>query len=426
MNEIEPSGDEAPEKALSLSEKIRQQMERESGLEEIEVTTPEGITKFFPEFSIDQINLKHVAPETPTPEEDQFIGEYVRRIKEVIPHYLNEFGADGITIGVSGGIDSTLSLKLCSDALREKDDNRVLRGVTFGRIPKDDFVRLPEITKEEIEQLAKTSGSSQHELVDLYWASRLHQDNPDLYNYSWEYYDISDVYNNLSEKIGHQDPFASKELLIRIQALMINQVTQEKNHVYFGTTNRSENLLGALTIGGPWGYLPLQSELYKTETYYAAKKIHVPHQFILRRAVNSALGEYDDKLYGGKTGLKGEQFFRVIDPVLYLYDQGYNVEEAAKITGHDPGFIKAVYQRVINNTERRFPRGIIVDQDVIKTENAYYGIDIVSSGELKSTFVDNRNKMMGETQPNPVVDKWQDISPVLKEGRRKTFKDINK
>lgn len=403
---------------------LKEQLTKEAALEDVKVEHEPSITKFFPEFGIEDINTKFVTPELPPEPEKKFIEQYAQRIKKAIVAYLDDFDMKGATIGISGGIDSAMCLKLTSDALRESGVEKELKGVTFGKITREQFEKLPELQMSEIKQLAESSGSSMHELVDLYWASRLHQDYSDLHNYSWEYIDIKEPFRALSETLKHKNIFANKELLMRLQALMINQVVQENDHMYFGTTNRTENLLGALTIGGPWGYMPLQDGLYKTETYYLAKEIGVPSQFIRRRAINAAIGDYDDHLYGGKSDLKGLDFYRIVDPILFLYDKEYTAEKAAELSGHDIKFVKAIYQRVLNNSDRRYPRHVVIDPEIEESEAAYYNFNLVKGGqEERSRFVDQRKKVMGTDEDN-LSEKWEDISELMTEGRSLTFKEL--
>lgn len=173
--------------------------------------------------------------------------------------------ANGVVIGLSGGIDSTLLLKLCTEALGKKR--------TFGVFMPETEADISGTIKQYVEKLGV-----QHEVVPI---------KPIADAYS-RYGSVSDK----REVIGN--------LKARIRMSLLYSRSNAANLVVMGTGNRSELLTGYFTKYGDGGvdYLPI-GDLYKTQVWELAKHLDLPEPIITQPpSADLWAGQTDEKELG--------------------------------------------------------------------------------------------------------------------------------
>jgi NAD+ synthase len=196
--------------------------------------------------------------------EDREIG----RITDMIREVLEESGADGLVVGVSGGVDSAVSLALCA---RAAGPSRVLG------------LLLPSaVTRREDMEDARDLCRS------LSVPSRTEEIEP--------------VLRAFAPQRGRQEsPYVRGNLAARIRMTTLYRTANREHLLVCGTSNRSEYLLGYFTkYGDAAADLQPILHLYKEEVYRLAAALGIPDR--IRNKVPSA-GLWPGQSDEGEIGL---------------------------------------------------------------------------------------------------------------------------
>ncbi len=229
-----------------------------------------------------------------------------------ITKFIRDFSRKkNVVIGVSGGLDSSVALKLCVDSLGKE---RVLA------VHMPDKVTPPQDT-EDAKNLARDLG------VEL----RL--------------IPIDNFVNIFEESLRIKDEKTIANLKARIRMLILYTIANEENRLVCGTSNKSEILVGYFTKYGDGAsdFMPL-GDLYKTQVRMLAERIGIPEN-IMRKKPSAALlpGQFDEEelgfeyslldriLYGIELGLKNEDIARYLQIDLSIVEK---VEEMHRSSRH--------------------------------------------------------------------------------------------
>lgn len=139
----------------------------------------------------------------------------IERIENFIRDYVDKAGSEGLVLGMSGGLDSSVVAALCSRALGEK--NKVL-GLC---LPEDENFNQRNI--DHAEQVAN------------------------IFNIDFKIIDISKIIRNFFVDIPIfriENKIANGNLKARIRALTLFYYSNVLNHLVVGTTDKSEMMLG--------------------------------------------------------------------------------------------------------------------------------------------------------------------------------------
>jgi NAD+ synthase len=193
---------------------------------------------------------------------------YTRIVSE-IEKYFKENGFKQAVLGVSGGIDSALTLKLLTDALQAENVTGLI---------------MPEhgVTKDENILHAKR-------LCDFLGAKKftipINKYLLDLLQLPWKPSDL-----------------AQMNVKARLRAIILYNYANTNNALVVGSSNKSELLLGYGTKFGDLAadILPL-GDLYKTDVYALAEHIGLPKE-IIEKAPTAELkkGQTDEQDLGAK------------------------------------------------------------------------------------------------------------------------------
>lgn len=193
------------------------------------------------------------------------------RPEDVIIHFLSEklrkTGAEGYVVGVSGGIDSAVVLKLATKAVGK---DKVLALMMPERdSPKDDL-RLGE-------SLCESEGV-RYEIIDI---SAM----------------VDAFRKALSAKVGKS---GLGNVKARTRMMLLYHYAGTEKRLVLGTSNKSELLIGYFTKYGDGGAdLEPIGDMYKTEVRIMAARLDVPKE-ILDRQPSAGLwkGQTDEKEIG--------------------------------------------------------------------------------------------------------------------------------
>ena len=223
-------------------------------------------------------------------------------IQGFISNSVTNAQADGVVIGLSGGVDSTVAVNLAAKALPRE---RILA------LSLPDYQITPKKDIDDVESIAKNLGI---ELRSI---------------------EITDIYNSFLKHL-EKDKIVEGNLKARIRMSLIYYHSNLHNKIVIGTGDRSEILLGYFTKYGDGGsdILPI-GDLYKTQVRILGRHLKVPEQ-ILEKESSPYL--WENQTAEEEIGLPYEK----IDKILYLlYDRNKTPEEVGRITG-DSSAVKKV------------------------------------------------------------------------------------
>ena len=214
-----------------------------------------------------------------------------RIIKKFIQTRVNEAGAKGVVIGLSGGIDSATTLALAVSAL----GNEKVYGLI---LPSHDSESITIATNH-----AETLGVKTKKI------------------------DISSIvkaYKDGSDTFSHR--LAEGNLNSRIRMTLLYGESFVSNFLVAGTSNKSELLLGYYTKWGDGAsdFLPI-GDLYKSQVYLLADLLDIPIE-IIQRPPTAELweGQTDEADLGMN--------YRELDVILEMIENFSSVEKISSTT----------------------------------------------------------------------------------------------
>ena len=215
-------------------------------------------------------------------------------ITEFIKQKVSEANTDGIVVGLSGGIDSTLSAYLACEALG-KDK-------VFGII------------------MPSTTTPTEDKLHGIEIAQKLGIDYKEIA--------IDSILNEyLSMTQLEEDELSIGNLKARIRMTIIYYYANAKNYLVSGTGNKSEILIGYFTKYGD-GACDIEpiGDLYKNDVYELAKFLNVPQEIVEKPP---RAGLWNNQTDEEEIGMS----YDLIDQILYLYTEKdmKNTEIAEKL-----------------------------------------------------------------------------------------------
>lgn len=231
--------------------------------------------------------------------------------------YVHKNGFKGVLLGLSGGIDSSLTLAIAADALGKENitafslPSRYTSNLSLNLINQQ--IQLLPVTLEEIS-------------IEPAFDS---------------------VLSSLKGTFHNMPPDAAEEnLQARIRGIMLMAISNKKGKLLLTTSNKSETAMGYATLYGDMagGYSPLK-DVYKTLIYklvsYRNNLSPVIPQGIIDRAPTAelALNQKDQDSLPP---------YEALDTILDLYiEKLYSVEEIMQ-----RGFDKAIIHQVIKNLHK--------------------------------------------------------------------------
>jgi NAD+ synthase len=240
-----------------------------------------------------------------------------RRIQHFISDRVKEAKANGIIIGLSGGIDSTVTAHLAAATL-----------------PKEKVIGLilpvNKITpKKEVEDAKETA---MHLGINI------------------KYVDISNILNSYMMHL-EKGSLAEGNLIARIRMSLLFYYANLTNRLVMGTSDRSEILIGYFTKYGDGGsdLLPIGG-LYKTQVRELGRYIGVPEK-IIEKASSPHL--WTNHFAESDIGFP----YEIIDRILYLWkDRRIDLDEVSHIIGNSEAVQSVFKMNQKSQHKREFPK----------------------------------------------------------------------
>lgn len=261
---------------------------------------------------------------------------------EFISDVVDEANADGVVVGLSGGIDSTVTTKLAIEALgtdavyglvlpaaTSTDANTVdgqdvanKFGINFRTID------IQPIVDELTEAMTKD-----------YWLRKVVPLSSDTRKI------LSDP---VEDRDGYEMAVGNAAARIRMMALYFEANT--RSQLVLGTGNRTELLLGYFTKYGDGGVdlLPI-GDLYKTDVKRLAQYLDIPSEIIEKPPTAGLLeGQTDERELGAP--------YETIDAILRnIVDEGRSVERTANELEVDQSLVAHFAEMHRSSEHKRAP-----------------------------------------------------------------------
>jgi NAD+ synthase len=235
-------------------------------------------------------------------------------IESFIRSKVEECGASGVVLGLSGGIDSAVVAKLCAQALgRKKVLALVMPAGPFDKAAVADAV---------------------------YFAKKL--------GIVYRVIDVAPIVGSFRAAVkGRGSRTSTGNMVSRARMVVIYYHANSMGLLVMGTGNKSELLMGYFTKFGDGGadYLPL-GDLYKTQVRELAKELRIPGK-IIRKMPTAGLweGQTDE----GEMGIK----YGTLDKILYGLELGLDEAEIHERTGIPRREVERLHERVRRAAHKR-------------------------------------------------------------------------
>jgi NAD+ synthase len=237
-------------------------------------------------------------------------------IHQFLRAHVEEAGAAGVLIGLSGGIDSALCARLARDALGPERTHALL-------LPD---VLFPAALRQEVAEYARQLGISCR-VVEI--------DGPEA------------GFRSLFPEVTDRVTWGNVKARVRMISLYL--VAREQHLLVVGTGNKSELLMGYFTKWGDGGVdlLPI-GDLYKTQLRELAARLELP-KAVQERAPTAGLweGQTDEE----ELGLP----YSELDQILFGLEQLRTAEEIAQATRLPLERVRRVEATVERTRHKRRP-----------------------------------------------------------------------
>ena len=204
--------------------------------------------------------------------------EAVTVITDFIGNYVEKAGAEGVVVGLSGGVDSALVALLCKKALGRERVHCIFLPETA----------TPDKDREHYSLLVKKFGLKNRSM------------------------DISGLVESIKkEALVEPDEKTLANVKARFRMLLLFEYANMNKYLVCGTSNKSELLVGYFTKYGDGG-VDIQpiGDLYKTQVFKLAEHLGIPKEIVSKPPTAGLwLNQTDEK----EIGLP----YSVLDQILY-------------------------------------------------------------------------------------------------------------
>ena len=239
--------------------------------------------------------------------------EITKKIQTGLVQKCNDSNKDGVIIGLSGGIDSSVLAYLCANSIKAK---------TLALVMPDSKISPNDETEDAIK------------IVD---ALELNYKLLDINSIHKEYYNVLEP-NDLS--LGN--------LRARIRKNILYYYANSKNLLVLGSSDKSEFNIGYFTKFGDGAadLLPIVS-LYKTQVREIAKELGVPTNIITKKSSPNLWPNHVAETEIGAT-------YEEIDCILYcILDRKMSINETINQTKIEKETVEKIYQLYKKSEHKR-------------------------------------------------------------------------
>ena len=236
------------------------------------------------------------------------------KLVDFIKSEFKKVGFKRAILGISGGVDSTLTAYLCCEALGK--DNVIGMILPYGKNGPD--IHFSKLATEKL--------NIKHELID-----------------------ISPMIDSYFRRFTGSDRIRRGNKMARERMSILYDQSRRYNALVVGSGNKTEILLGYYTIYGDSACaINPVSTLYKTQVYRLARAVGVPEKIVERRpSAGLWPGQTDEKELGYK--------YADIDRLLhYMVDKKLPKSKLSDL-GFKGRFIEDIAARIKKNKFKTLP-----------------------------------------------------------------------
>ena len=236
-----------------------------------------------------------------------------KKIIEFIKRKVKEANAEGVVIGLSGGVDSATTLFLCVESL---GNDKVLALMMPWKINKK------EDTEDAIQMCEKLG-------------------------VKYRVKEIDPILESFGSILNLDDRLVKGNLIARIRMCILYYFANKDKLLVAGAGNKSEYLQGYFTLHGDIAcdFLPL-GNLYKTEVKKLAEELGVPKKIINKKP---SAGLWEGQTDEDELGITYEN----LDRILPLIEKNISEGDIHKKTKIETKKIKKVKERMIKTKYKR-------------------------------------------------------------------------
>ncbi len=247
--------------------------------------------------------------------ENQNYEEITRSYEKFLMEQIEKNKAEGLILGLSGGIDSAVLAYLCK---------RILKDKTLALIMPDTDI-TPQYETEDALKMISLTGIP-YKLIDI---------KP-----------IVKEYTNYLEP----NDWAKGNLRARIRTNILYYYANAKNYLVLGSSDKSEYLIGYFTKFGDGAadLVPIIS-LYKLQVRKIADHLGVPKNVIDKKSSAHLWKNHEAEK---EIGVSYEE----IDSILYcMFDKKLTLEETITKTEIESYTVNKIYNLYVNSEHKRLP-----------------------------------------------------------------------
>lgn len=241
------------------------------------------------------------------------------KITNFIRSYFERSGARVVVVGLSGGVDSSLTATLLVRALGPERVIGVI--MPYRTTPPEDV--------EDATWLAERLG---------------------IKYYNVDVCPIRDSVVRALPVFSEDEVVANGNLLPRIRMLILYYFANVFRGLVAGASDKSEVMIGYFTKWGDGAadFLPI-ADIYKTQARELARRLGVPERIAYKK---SSPRLWEGHTAEGELGLSYED----IDVALFaLVEYGMSVDDAVVATGLPRRVVESVHRRVVESVHKRLP-----------------------------------------------------------------------
>lgn len=237
-----------------------------------------------------------------------------KEITEFIQLKVQQAHANGVVVGLSGGIDSTLTAFLVCEAIGPENVLGVV--MPSKTTPDDDTLHGEEVAK--------------------------------LLNIDYKKVEIDPILEKITTSTGEdENHHAIGNLKARIRMSILYYYANNRNYLVGGTGNKSEILIGYFTKFGDGAsdFEPI-GELYKTQVWQLSEYLGIPEDIIDKPP---RAGLWNNQTDEDEIGMN----YELLDKILYLFnDKNIREEEISQSLDISVQEVEKIIQKVRNNEHK--------------------------------------------------------------------------
>ena len=294
------------------------------------------------------------------------------KIEKFISTQLKDLGKDGVVLGLSGGLDSSVCAYLCTRVLRkdkiltiilpEKDNNPLnmehakLIAKTL-QLPTKTISLTSFLEQIGVYKLFTDEERSNREKVEgLIKGLGKVLKTPSLFTtgMSFQYGGKFGLKEKVERKLLL--PYSKKFLAltyakVRLRMLLLYYYAALNNYLVIGTTDKTEWTVGFYDkYGDGANDITLLRHLYKTQIRQLASYLGVPKEIIQKPSSGDLIAKLPNEVIMGFT-------YEQLDQILYGLEKGMSDQNIAGEVGIDKGSVQTIKTAItIEQVKREMPR----------------------------------------------------------------------